>query len=47
MPQNQSGMSCIFSFLNAVWKKGKSIKLKITPESFGKLFALVNGDIAK
>ena len=41
----QSGIRRIFSFLNPVYKRRKIIKLRITPECFGKLFAFVNDDI--
>ena len=43
----QSGIRCIFSFLNPILKRRKSIKFRITPKCFDKLFVFVNDDITK
>ena len=44
---DQLGIRCILSFLNYVYKRRKSIKLRIIPECFDKLFVFVNDNITK
>ena len=43
----QLGIGCIFSFLNPVKKRRKSMKLRMTPECLDKLLVFVNNPLPK